>query len=275
MEFNNSSEQVRQLADIYGRGARAYANVLDPTLEPMAHQMLEIAALSVSSRAMDLATGTGIIARVAAHRCAHVVAVDLSSGMLSIARRLSTRSIAFVQADASRLPFARRAFDAATCGLSLSHFIDVRMVLAELCRILRPGGIFVASTWGSTGSDPSYAAALSVYKSYRQSRPRPFSHLLDESSWRDPDRGRKLIAESGLKSVDMISRRFAGTYDSPLAAVEWALAWPLTAEGRDQLASTVRDALWASAVAAVERVGDLAWHRDVHYYVARAPSADV
>ncbi len=265
-------EQVRGLVAAYGRGAHAYATVLDPTLEPMARHMIEIAGVSVSHRVIDLATGTGAIARAAARTGAGVAALDLSCGMLAIARRLSPRSISFVRAAASLLPFASPVFDAITCGLSLSHFTDVPTVLAEVRRTLRPGGVFVASTWGSTGTDPSFSAAFSVYKRYTQNKPRPFSALLDEASWVDADRGREVVARSGLVSVEVVTRRLTGTYGSPVAAVDWALAWPLTAGGRDQLASATCDALRTDAVAAVEAVGDLEWYRDVHYYRAQAPA---
>jgi SAM-dependent methyltransferase len=266
------TEQVRGLAGAYGRGAHAYATVLDPTLEPMARHMIEIAGVSVGHRVIDLATGTGAIARAAARTGAGVAALDLSRGMLALARRLSSRSISFVRADASLLPFASRMFDAMACGLSLSHFTDVPAVLAEVRRTLRPGGVFVASTWGSTGTDPSYSAAFSVYKKYTHGKPRPCSSLLDEASWVDPDRGRAVIAGSGLVSVEVMTRRLTGAYDSPAAAVEWALAWPLTAEGRDQLTSATCDALRTDAIAAVEAAGDLKWSRDIHYYRARVPA---
>jgi ubiquinone/menaquinone biosynthesis C-methylase UbiE len=172
--LSDLSEQVRGLVDAYGRGAHAYATVLDPTLEPMAHDVIEIAGVSVGQRVIDLATGTGAIARAAARTGAGVAGLDLSRGMLAIARHLSPGSIFFVRADASLLPFARQVFDTTTCGLSLSHFTDVPAVLAEIRRTLRPGGVFVASTWGSTGTDPSFSAAFSVYKRFTHSRPRPF-----------------------------------------------------------------------------------------------------
>ena len=270
--MSNSSEQVHRLAGAYGRGARGYATVLDPTLEPMALHMIEIAGVSAGDRIIDLATGTGAVARAAARAGARVVALDLSRDMLTVAQRLLPRSICFVRADGSLLPFASRVFDTITCGLSLSHFTDVPTFLAEVRRTLRPGGVFVASAWGSTstGSDPSFSAAFSVYKRYTQNTPRPFSTLLDEASWMDPDRGREVIAGSGLVSVEVITRRLTGTYQSAADAVQWALAWPLTAEGCHQLPSAACEALRAEALVAVEATGQLDWFRDVHYYRAKA-----
>jgi SAM-dependent methyltransferase len=270
--LSDLSEKVRGLVDAYSRGAQAYATVLDPTLETMARHMIEIAGVSVSQRVIDLATGTGTIARAAARTGAGVTALDLSDGMLAIACRLSPGSISFVRADTSLLPFASQRFDTTTCGLSLSHFTNIPAVLLEIRRTLRPGGVFVASTWGSTSTDPSFSAAFSVYKRDTHSRPRPFSALLDEASWADPDRGKEIIAGSGLASVEVITRRLTGTYGSPVAAVEWALAWPLVAEGRDQLSSATSDALRTDAVAAVEAVDNLDWYRDIHYYRAKAPA---
>ena len=266
-----SSEQVRGLADVYGRGAQAYATVLDPTLEPVALDTIQIAGVSARNRIIDLATGTGAIARAAVCTGARVAALDLSHGMLTVAQRLSPQSVSFVRADASVLPFASQVVDVITCGLSLSHFADVATVLAEVRRTLRPGGVFVASTWGSTGTDPSFSAAFSVYKRYTHNKPRPFSSLLDESSWVETERGGEVIARAGLVSIEVITRRLTGAYQTAAAAVEWAFAWPLTAEGRDQLASASCDALRAEALAAVETTGQLEWHRDVHYYRAKAP----
>ena len=122
----------------------------------------------------------------------------------------------------------------------------------------------------STGSDPSFSAAFSVYKRYTQDTPRPFSTLLDEASWMDPDRGLEVIAGSGLVSVEVITRRLTGTYQSAAAAVQWALAWPLTAEGCQQLPFAACEALRAEALVAVEATGQLEWYRDVHYYRAKA-----
>lgn len=266
------SEQLRGLVNAYDRGAYAYATVLDPTLELTACHTSEIAGISAGDRVLDLATGTGAIARASARSGAEVAGLDLSRNMLAIAQRLSPRSISFVLADASFLPFGSRVFDTVTCGLSMSHFSDVPAVLAEVRRSLRPLGVFVASTWGSTGSDPSFSVVLSIYRKYTHNKPRPYSFFLDETSWMDPNRGTEAILGSGLVSVEVITRRLTGVYGSPAAAVQWALAWPLTADGCNQLDSVTSDALWTDAVAAVEAIQNLEWNRDVHYYRARSPA---
>jgi len=237
----------------------------------MARDTVELARIFPGQRVLDLASGTGAIARSAAMIEARVVAVDLSSGMMVAARDLSTSSIAFAVADAGELPFRAHTFDAVTCGLSLSHFTNIQAVLDAVGQILRPGGVFVASAWGSSGTDRSFSAAFSVYKRYTDNLPRPFSTLLDERSWSDPDRALDIVARSGLVSPEVITRSLVGTYPTAAAALEWALSWPLTAEGVDQVDPVRREALRADALAAIKTAGELHWHREVHYYRATAP----
>lgn len=93
-------------------------------------------ALPAGSQVLDLAAGTGDLCRdltAAGHR---PVGVDLSFGMLAAART----SAPLVHADALRLPVPAAAVDGATCGFALRNFIDLGAFLAELARVVRPGG---------------------------------------------------------------------------------------------------------------------------------------
>ena len=79
-----------------------------------------------------------------AHYRDHVglTAVDRDSQMLSMARRRvdAVRRVSLLQADAARLPFAAASFDSVVCTLAMCEFRDRSAVLAEMYRILRPGG---------------------------------------------------------------------------------------------------------------------------------------
>jgi demethylmenaquinone methyltransferase/2-methoxy-6-polyprenyl-1,4-benzoquinol methylase len=93
-------------------------------------------ALPPGSLVLDLAAGTGDLCRdltAAGHR---PVGVDLSFGMLAAART----SAPLVHADALRLPVPDGAADGATCGFALRNFVDLAAFLAELARVVRPGG---------------------------------------------------------------------------------------------------------------------------------------
>lgn len=85
---------------------------------------------------VDVACGTGDFCRELEAAGHAAVGFDLSRGMLAAAR---TRA-PLVEADALRLPVATGAVDGATCGFALRNVADVGELLAELARVVRPGG---------------------------------------------------------------------------------------------------------------------------------------
>lgn len=88
---------------------------------------------------LDLATGTGDLARLAAGRGARVIGIDLAAGMLRVGRRRDPQ-LAMVQADGAALPLPDASMDAVTCGFAVRNFADLDAVLRECARVLRPGG---------------------------------------------------------------------------------------------------------------------------------------
>jgi demethylmenaquinone methyltransferase/2-methoxy-6-polyprenyl-1,4-benzoquinol methylase len=93
------------------------------------------------SRVLDVATGTGLVARalVARYGCT-VVGVDQSAGMLAEARRRANGGTEFVEASADELPFRDGEFDALTFTYLLRYVADPAATLRELARVVRPGG---------------------------------------------------------------------------------------------------------------------------------------
>lgn len=97
------------------------------------------AGVKPGMRLLDLATGTGVVARAAREVVGDprsIVALDPSIGMLHSGRIDSPR----VEGTAERLPIRDASFDAITIGFALRHFADLRVVFAECFRVLRPGG---------------------------------------------------------------------------------------------------------------------------------------
>ena len=96
------------------------------------------------SNILDVGSGAGQIARHLlkyADRNARITCCDLSPEMLRRARnRLKNPLPTHVAADLSRLPFADESFDCVTCGYVLEHLPEARPGLAELSRVMRPGG---------------------------------------------------------------------------------------------------------------------------------------
>ena len=95
--------------------------------------------------ALDMATGTGELAFALASRAEQVVAVDISPQMLTIAHakaraRPRAGRIQFLLADGLRLPFAADTFDCIATGFALRNVVDLGLALAEMHRVVRPGG---------------------------------------------------------------------------------------------------------------------------------------
>ena len=97
---------------------------------------LDRLALPSGSHLLDLAAGTGDFTRLATDRGMTVVSADLSIGMLQ-AGRGTTRA---VEADAAHMPFADATFDGLVCGYALRNFTDLAGAIAEMARVVRPGG---------------------------------------------------------------------------------------------------------------------------------------
>ena len=100
---------------------------------------------------LDIATGTGDLAIQFAEKTgpkATIIGLDLSEGMLAVARKKVagkpiSEKITFVQGDSEALPFEDNLFDAITVSFGIRNFENLEKGLAEIFRVLRPGGIFV------------------------------------------------------------------------------------------------------------------------------------
>jgi len=98
---------------------------------------------------LDIATGTGDLALQIGKQLpeAHVIGLDLSEGMLDVARKKAVQrelpGIQFVKGDSENLPFPDSQFDAITVSFGIRNFEHLEVGLEEILRVLKPGGIFV------------------------------------------------------------------------------------------------------------------------------------
>jgi len=122
--------------------------------EPWAEILVEAVGLRTGDRVLDVASGTGVVARLAAQRAGpegHVVASDVSATMLAhAATRAATPGAApieYLEAAATGLPVADGAFDVVLCQQGFQFFTDQAGAAAEMHRVLRPGGLVGVAVW--------------------------------------------------------------------------------------------------------------------------------
>lgn len=105
---------------------------------------LERVAVCATDTLLDLACGTGDLAELARARGARVIGVDFAGEMLRRARRRldsqAPGAPCLVRADVAALPFAAACASVVACGFALRNFVSIPEALAEMARVLRPGG---------------------------------------------------------------------------------------------------------------------------------------
>jgi ubiquinone/menaquinone biosynthesis C-methylase UbiE len=133
--------------------------LVGPLFRPWAERLLERAALAPGERVLDVACGTGIVARLAKERVGdgRVVGADLSPQMLEVARALAP-SIEWREANAGALPFEGASFDVVLCQQGLQFFPDRAAAAREMRRVLAPGGRAMVATWLGLEESPFFLA---------------------------------------------------------------------------------------------------------------------
>jgi demethylmenaquinone methyltransferase / 2-methoxy-6-polyprenyl-1,4-benzoquinol methylase len=132
-------EGVRSMFDRIAPVYDAMNRLMTAGLDQRWRETTAAAVVRPGDRVLDVCCGTGDLALAAARAGGRVVGLDFSTPMLERAHRKSSE-IDWVEGDALALPFADGSFDAVTIGFGLRNLPDVERGLAELRRVLRPGG---------------------------------------------------------------------------------------------------------------------------------------
>jgi SAM-dependent methyltransferase len=152
---------------VTGSAAEVYEKELVPAIfAPWARLVVDLADPQKGDRVLDVACGTGIIARTVAGRLGPtgaVVGVDLNPGMLKVARTAwsngshSGAQVEWQEASADKLPFPNASFNVAYCQLGLQFFADRPAALREMHRVLAPGGRLAVMVWRGLDESPGFA----------------------------------------------------------------------------------------------------------------------
>jgi len=200
-------ERVRQE---FGRQSGHFAGAAKIADARLTQRFVDAVAPEPGWRILDVACGPGLVTLGLAPHAREVVALDLTTEMLDKVRQRSAAAgianIRIHQGSAADLPFEANSFDAVVTRLSLHHFANPERPLAEMARVLRPGGRFVVGDVVSS-EDPEESAlhnAIEILRDPSHVRMLPASVLL------------ALLSGAGLEIVRQTS------WDSDREFEEWA-----------------------------------------------------
>ncbi len=170
----------------------------------------QVLQLRPGQRVLDLAAGTGVSTAELPRSGARAVACDFSLGMLRAGRaHRRRRELPFVAGDATRLPFADGAFDAVTISFGLRNVADVPRALAEMARVVRPGGRLLVCEFSRPTSRVIRALYVNVMlrllpwiASRVASNPEAYVYLAESiKAWPDREALGRMIADAGWGGV--------------------------------------------------------------------------
>ncbi|MDG3065780.1 class I SAM-dependent methyltransferase [Thauera mechernichensis] len=231
-----------RIAARYAEGAHLRAD--------LAAALLDAAALAPGQRVLDLASGPGLLARDAALRVAPagtVLATDIAEGMLAEgARRCGEHAEApcFAATDAEHLCLADASVDRVLAGLALFIFPQPERALAEMHRVLVPGGQIALSVWGTRETVPLIHRAQDTI-----ARLLPAPKVARPSVFRygKPEVLAQTLSAAGFINVDIRTCTFSCHFDS--AEAYWQAFLDLAggaAEALGRLPQATQEALQAA-----------------------------
>lgn len=159
-----------------------YERYLVPAITSVwANDLLDRVAPRRGESILDIACGTGVVARLAEQRghTGRLVGIDLNTAMLAVARAKSS-TVEWVDGSALDLPFNANSFDVVLCQLGLQFFPDRPLALKEMVRVLKPGGRAGLSVYSAIEKTPgahAFVQALDKYLGAEASRTKRSEHL--------------------------------------------------------------------------------------------------
>ena len=199
--------------------AETYESYMVPTLfGPWASRLVRSAQPQPGERVLDVACGTGIVARGVAPivgPTGQVVGLDLNPNMLAVARAAAEReglAVDWQEGRAEELPFPDGRFDLVLCQFALMFFADRRAALGEMRRVLRDGGRVALSVWQGLDRHPFYQALHEAIQ-----RRLGMSGVRDIFALGDADELRTLLTDAGFRNVEIEPVSMTARFPNPEA----------------------------------------------------------
>jgi SAM-dependent methyltransferase len=252
--------------------AEVYESLFVPAeFQEWAPRLVAAARIGPGQKVLDVACGTGVLAREVARRVGpsgFVAGADANPGMLAVAARKSPE-IDWRHAGAEALPFDDNFFDAVVCQFGLMFF-NQQVALREMMRVLAPGGHLTASVWDTLEHTPAYAALVALLD--RKVGPRAASALRAPFALGDRNELAALFARADMPDVDIVTQRGTARFPNVRSMVEADVRGWLPAAGimlsESEIGEIVEEAETALG-AFVTADGAVAFDSPAHIVTAR------
>lgn len=205
--------------------AESYENYMVPALfAPWSAHLIRSANVQMGEHVLDVACGTGIVARHIAPRVGpqgKVIGLDLNPDKISVAGAAAEReglAIEWLTGPAEQLPFPDGSFDLITCQFGLMFFTDRRRALTEMRRVLRAGGRVVVSVWQGLDRHPFYQTLHEVSQHHLGN-----SSVQAVFSLGDSDELRRLLTDAGFQQVKIEPASITARYSNPEEFLDWEI----------------------------------------------------
>lgn len=197
--------------------AQAYDDLFVPALfGQWAPQLVDCARVRKDQSVLDVACGTGVVARAARDVVGpggRVVGVDLNPAMLAVAKEVRPE-LEWTQGNAEDLPFADAEFDVALCQSALFFFPDPSRAVAEMARVVARGGVVALQTYAPLAEQPAYGPFVDLVATHAGAEAR----VLLGTYWSQGDVGGLLGLTSAAGLSLLESRSSLGVAVFPSAA---------------------------------------------------------
>lgn len=154
-------------------GWEKWDRFFDEQMAFLNHRLVADARLRSGMRVLDLGSGTGYPALLAAQTVGptgNVVGVDLAAQMLEAARRkassLKLSNMTFQTGDVTSLPFEKVSFDAVTTRFCLMFLPEIPKAVAEIARVLKPNGWLAVAVWSAPDKNPYLKIPIDIIKQF-------------------------------------------------------------------------------------------------------------
>jgi SAM-dependent methyltransferase len=198
--------------------AAGYVDLFAAASDQAIGPLLDAAGAKAGLNTLDLCCGQGNVAQALAARGCAVTGADFSPAMLEMARQ-RLPGATFIEADAQDLPFRDGAFDIVVSNLGICHVPDQPRALAQVRRVLRPGGRFAMTVWCGPPVGPAYELLYRVIKQHGApgiaAPPGPDFHLFANRPIAE-----QLLSEAGFSAIQHSTVDCAWHYDRPEGLVE-------------------------------------------------------